>query len=164
MLRCISLLVCRFLDAATTRQSVRSARRRPKNAKARSRGKLGTGWQQALWRFNVGADLDDGRSTITRPSRYLHGHEVTRLTTPDLAALSHARPNFHEPFLALTEYDKGIRGTPSGSRHILSDAGTKLVRPRQGKTSCSRNVVIVSPASMSPPRTVESECIHSRVD
>ena len=52
-------------------------------------------------------------------------------------------PNFHKPFLALTEYDKGMRGTPSGSRHILSDAGTKLVRPRQGKTSCSRNIVIV---------------------
>ena len=57
-----------------------------------------------------------------------------------------------------------MRGAPSGSRHIRSDAGTRLGRPRHGKISCSRNIVIVSPASISPPRTAESECIHSRVD
>ena len=55
-----------------------------------------------------------------------------------------------------------MRGVPSGSRHILSDAGTRLGRPRHGNTSCSRNIVIASPASISPPSTADSECIHSR--
>jgi hypothetical protein len=41
------------------------------------------------------------------------------------------------PFFALTEIDSGMRGCPSGRRHNLSDAGTKLDTPRQGKTSCS---------------------------
>ncbi len=44
-----------------THPSTRCGGRRPKSAKARSRGKLGTGWQRVLWRINVGADLDDGR-------------------------------------------------------------------------------------------------------
>src|SRR5882724_13366074 len=50
-----------FLDAGMTNPSTRCGGRRPKSAKARSRGKLGTGWQRVLWRINVGADLDDGR-------------------------------------------------------------------------------------------------------
>jgi hypothetical protein len=38
-------------------------------------------------------------------------------------------------------------------------SGLAKARPR-----VHENIVIVSPASMSPPRTAESECIHSRVD
>jgi hypothetical protein len=54
------------------RLSTRCGGRRPKSAKARSREKLGTGWQRVLWRFNVGAGLDDGRHASTRPPRCLH--------------------------------------------------------------------------------------------
>src|SRR6202035_1605498 len=58
---CTCRLVCRFLDAGTTTLSTRSFGRRPKSAKARSRGKLGTGWQRVLWGSNVGGGLDYGR-------------------------------------------------------------------------------------------------------
>ena len=37
-------LLCRFLDAGMTRGASHSGGRRPKSAKARSRGKLGSGW------------------------------------------------------------------------------------------------------------------------
>ena len=37
-------LLCRFLDAGMTRGGSHSGGRRPKSAKARSRGKLGRGW------------------------------------------------------------------------------------------------------------------------
>src|SRR5882724_12902019 len=67
-----------FLDAGMTNPSTRCGGRRPKSAKARSRGKLGTGWQRALWRINVGADLDDGRDASTTPPGCLHGREVGR--------------------------------------------------------------------------------------
>jgi hypothetical protein len=42
-------LLCRFSDAGMRRLSTRCGGRRPKSAKARSRGKLGTGWQRVLW-------------------------------------------------------------------------------------------------------------------
>jgi hypothetical protein len=45
--------LCRFSDAGMTRLSTRCGDRRPKSANARSRGKLGTGWQRVLWGFNV---------------------------------------------------------------------------------------------------------------
>src|SRR5258705_9484434 len=67
-----------FLDAGMTNPSTRCGGRRPKSAKARSRGKLGTGWQRVLWRINVGADLDDGRDASTTPPGCLHGREVGR--------------------------------------------------------------------------------------
>ena len=37
-------MMCRFLDAGMTRGASHSGGRRPKSAKARSRGKLGSGW------------------------------------------------------------------------------------------------------------------------
>ena len=40
---CALPLLCRFLDAGMTAPSTRCGGRRPKSAKARSRGKLGTG-------------------------------------------------------------------------------------------------------------------------
>src|SRR5882757_7951847 len=67
-----------FLDAGMTNPSTRCGGRRPKSAKARSRGKLGTGWQRVLWRINVGADLDDGRDASTTPPGCLQGREVGR--------------------------------------------------------------------------------------
>src|SRR6266550_615690 len=67
-----------FLDAGMTNPSTRCVGRRPKSAKARSRGKLGTGWQRVLWRINVGADLDDGRDASTTPPGCLQGREVGR--------------------------------------------------------------------------------------
>ena len=41
--------------------SARSTDRRPKSAKARSRGSLAPAGQRALWGFDAGADLDGGR-------------------------------------------------------------------------------------------------------
>ena len=41
--------MCRFSDAGMRRLSTRCGGRRPKSANARSRGKLGTGWQRVLW-------------------------------------------------------------------------------------------------------------------
>jgi hypothetical protein len=64
-------LLCRFSDAGMRRLSTRCGGRRPKSANARSRGKLGTGWQRVLWGFNVGADLDDERHASTTPARCL---------------------------------------------------------------------------------------------
>jgi hypothetical protein len=78
LLRCMSPKVFWFLDAGMTNPSTRCGGRRPKSAKARSRGKLGTGWQRVLWRINVGADLDDGRDASTTPPGCLHGREVGR--------------------------------------------------------------------------------------
>jgi hypothetical protein len=43
----MSLLLCWFLDADNAKRSAGSTGRRPKTAKARSRGQLGTGWQRA---------------------------------------------------------------------------------------------------------------------
>src|SRR6266851_4587027 len=74
----MSLLLFWFLDAGMTNPSTRCGGRRPKSAKARSRGKLGTGWQRVLWRINVGADLGDGRDASTTPPGCLHGREVGR--------------------------------------------------------------------------------------
>ena len=42
-MRCMSLLLWRFSDAGMQRLSPRSDGRRPKSAKARSRGRFGTG-------------------------------------------------------------------------------------------------------------------------
>src|SRR5258708_23486325 len=67
-----------FLDAGMTNPSTRCGGRRPKSAKARSRGKLGTGWQRVLWRINVGADLDDGRDASPPPPACLHRPTVRR--------------------------------------------------------------------------------------
>ena len=43
LLRCMSPFMCRFSDAGMTRLSTRCGGRRPKSAKARNRGKWGTG-------------------------------------------------------------------------------------------------------------------------
>jgi hypothetical protein len=36
-------------------------------------------WARALWRFNAGADVDDGRDAGTTPAAYLHIREVGRV-------------------------------------------------------------------------------------
>ncbi len=43
MLQCRRRLLCRFSDAGMTRLSTHCGDRRPKSAKARNRGKWGTG-------------------------------------------------------------------------------------------------------------------------
>ena len=43
--------LCRFSAAGNDSLTTRYGDRRLKSAKARSRGKLGTGWQRALWGF-----------------------------------------------------------------------------------------------------------------
>jgi len=91
-----------------------------------------------------------GRADIRRTGRKRPSWTQRRL-------LSASDPPVYVIFFALNEYDRGMRGYPSGRRHSLSEAGTRSGRPRQGKTSCSRNIVIVSPASIKPPRTAESE-------
>src|SRR4029077_4907854 len=67
-----------FWTPAITRPSARSANRRPKSAKARSRGQLGAGWQRVLWGLCVGAELDGGREASTTPPACLHVPEVGR--------------------------------------------------------------------------------------
>src|ERR1700758_116619 len=69
--------------------SARSTDRRPKSAKARSRGKLGTG-PAAVWRFNAGADVDDGRDARTTPAADLHMREVGRVQKAFLAGVRSA--------------------------------------------------------------------------
>jgi hypothetical protein len=61
-------LLCRFSDAGNDDLTTRSGGRRPKSAKARSRDVLGTGWQRALWRFQISIGVDWGRdASTTRP-------------------------------------------------------------------------------------------------
>ncbi len=50
----VIVLLCRFSDAGMTRLSTRCGGRRPKSAKARNRGKWGTGGAAGLWRFSRG--------------------------------------------------------------------------------------------------------------
>src|SRR5260370_40814329 len=64
-----------FLDAGMTNPSTRCGGRRPKTAKARSRGRLGTGRQRVLWKNNVGAQLDDGRDGRPTPAGWLQGRD-----------------------------------------------------------------------------------------
>jgi hypothetical protein len=68
-----------FGTPAMTRLSTGSASRRPKSAKARSRGDLGTGWQRVLWGFDIGAELDGGRDASTTAPACLHAREVGRV-------------------------------------------------------------------------------------
>src|SRR5436190_24219422 len=68
-----------FWTPAITRPSARSANRRLKSAKARSRGQLGAGWQRVLWGLCVGAELDGGREASTTPPACLHVPEVGRV-------------------------------------------------------------------------------------
>jgi hypothetical protein len=56
-------LLCRFLDAGMTNPSTPYGGRRPKSAKARSRGKFGTDVAAALWGFDSGAGLEGGCNT-----------------------------------------------------------------------------------------------------
>src|SRR6266404_5647499 len=56
-----------FWTPAITRLYARSADRRPKSAKARSRGgSWAPAGQRALWGFDVSADLDGGRNTARK--------------------------------------------------------------------------------------------------
>ena len=56
-------------DAGNTRGASHSGGRRPKSAKARSRGKLGAAGQRALWGFQVSAAFAGGRDAgATRPA------------------------------------------------------------------------------------------------
>jgi hypothetical protein len=69
LLRCMSPELCRFSDAGVTKLSPRSDSRRPKSAKARNRDVLGTGWQRALWRFQISIGVDWGLdASTTRPA------------------------------------------------------------------------------------------------
>jgi hypothetical protein len=71
--------LCRFWDAGNDETSTGSASRRPKSAKARSRGELGTGWQRVLWGFDIGTELDGGRDASTTAPACLHAREVGRV-------------------------------------------------------------------------------------
>jgi hypothetical protein len=66
-------------NAGTTKRSAHSTGRRPKRSKARSRGSWAPARQRALWRFNAGADVDDGREARTTPAAYLQVREVGRM-------------------------------------------------------------------------------------
>ena len=59
-------------DSLTTRYGDR----RLKSAKARSRGKEGTGWQRALWGFDISADLVCGREADTPSASVGIGREA----------------------------------------------------------------------------------------
>jgi hypothetical protein len=70
------LFMCRFLDAGMTNPSTRCGDRRPKSAKARSRGKLGTGGAPALWGFDGGAGLEGGCDADRMRPVDLHTGEI----------------------------------------------------------------------------------------
>ena len=62
-------LLCRFLDAGVTSGAARSGGRRPKSAKARSRGEVwaaGGGRRPALWGFDFHAGYGGGRGAGAR--------------------------------------------------------------------------------------------------
>src|SRR5215831_2250931 len=71
--------MCWFLDAGNNERPARSTGRRPKSAKARSRGKLAAAEQRVLCRFDIGADLDDGQDASTRPPARVVAREVGRV-------------------------------------------------------------------------------------
>ncbi len=100
----------------------------------------------------AGARSGSGRRSAW-PRRPLH----TNLEA-SLDCQKRRRCNSPATFFALTEMDKGMRGCRSGSRHSLSDAGTRLGTPRRGETSCSRSITIVRPTSIiaNAPSTVPS--------
>jgi hypothetical protein len=81
-------LLCRFLDAGITRRFARSGSRRPKSAKARSRGELGSGWRRALWGFDVRAEFAGGRDTGPRRPACLPARAGERVRR---AYLTHCR-------------------------------------------------------------------------
>jgi hypothetical protein len=58
--------LCRFSAAGNDSLTTRYGDRRLKSAKARSRGKLGTDWQRALWGFQVGAEVTAGNGSMPR--------------------------------------------------------------------------------------------------
>jgi hypothetical protein len=53
--------------------------RRPKSAKARSRGWWGAGWQRVLWGFDAGAEVDRGRDAGKTPPGGLQAREMGRV-------------------------------------------------------------------------------------
>jgi hypothetical protein len=69
LLRYLFLQLCRFSAAGNDSLTTRYGDRRLKSAKARSRGKLGTDWQRALWGFQVGADVTAGKKATARVLR-----------------------------------------------------------------------------------------------
>jgi hypothetical protein len=59
--------------------TTRYGERRLKSAKARSRGKLGTGWQRALWGFELSAEVGGGRNSGVIRAARVHGRGIERL-------------------------------------------------------------------------------------
>src|SRR6516165_1760089 len=77
--RVLGLSLCRFSDAGNDDLTTRSGGRRPKSAKARSRGKLATGWQRALWGFELSAEVGGGRNSGVIRAARVHGRGIERL-------------------------------------------------------------------------------------
>ena len=72
-------LLCRFSAADKNGLTTRYCERRLKSAKARSRGKLGTGWQRALWGFELSAEVCRVRNTRAIRAARLHRRVIERL-------------------------------------------------------------------------------------
>src|SRR5262249_25057640 len=85
LLRCMSPQVCWFLDAGNKEPSTGSPDRRPKSAKARSRGKLGTGSAAGAMRIYAGAALDGKRDASTR-RRAMSAYRGTEDRAVDVSA------------------------------------------------------------------------------
>src|SRR4051794_38787230 len=85
-------------------------------------------------------------------------------TRESAARRREAATSFPALSLPQNEKERETRGTPWETPPVLPAAGPRLGSPRHGRTSYSLNIVIASPASVSPPSTADSEWIHSRVD
>jgi len=71
--------MCRFLDAGkqeAPQAQLTGVQKAPRHEVAGSWALAG---QRALWGFDVGADLDDGRDASLTPSACVHGRDVGRV-------------------------------------------------------------------------------------
>src|ERR1700730_8739036 len=75
----MSRFLYRFSAAGNDSLTTHCGDRRLKSAKARSRGKLGTGWQRALWGFELSAEVCRWRNTRVIRGARLHRRVSGRL-------------------------------------------------------------------------------------
>jgi hypothetical protein len=145
---------------AITRAPARSTGRRPKSAKARSRGQLGTGRAASAIEIDAGADLDDGRDASPTPSACLRAGEVGRVQEAFWRALgAHQRAVGGVDGIGLSEIAAGVAPAhrmsalslplprtatnesndmmrPGGSKHFLSTVSrVRFACPRSVRLS-----------------------------
>src|SRR6201987_758953 len=86
----MSPFVCWFLDAGNKdgpQAQLTGVQKAPRHEVA---GSWAPARQRALWRFNAGAGVDDGRDAGMTPAAYLHIREVGRVQEAFLAGVRSA--------------------------------------------------------------------------